>query len=135
MTKVYLAGKMEAVSLEKAQGWRSKVTNILSMHDIKTLDPCRRLHNFEDRYLKSIFELDLLDIRNADFIIADLENIGDIPSHGTSMELFYANYILEKPVIGFRSFKGKKHPFIEQVVTEFVSTPEKACDTLISKYI
>jgi len=135
MKQIYLAGKMEAVTLEAAKGWRDKVTKILETHDVKTLDPCRRIHNFEDRYLKRIFDLDLLDIRNCDFVIADLENISDTPSHGTSMELFYANYILKKPVIGFRSFKGKKHPFIEQVVTEFVSSPEDACDVLISSYL
>jgi nucleoside 2-deoxyribosyltransferase len=133
--KVYLAGKMEAITLEEAQKWRNKVKAILEPHNIKTLDPCRRIHNFEDRYLKRIFELDLLDIRNADVIIADLENIGETPSHGTAMELFYANYMLEKPVIGFRSFKGKKHPFIEQVVTEFVSTPERACEVLLEEYL
>lgn len=135
MKTVYLAGKMEAVTLAEAKGWRDKVTHLLSLHDVKTLDPCRRIHNFEDRYLKRIFELDLLDIRNADFIIADLEHIQDTPSHGTAMELFYANYILEKPVIGFRSFKGKPHPFMEKVVTEWVSSPEAACEVLIGEYL
>ena len=44
------------------KGWRDIATEILECMDVVTLDPTRRIHNFDKRYMKRIFELDLRDI-------------------------------------------------------------------------
>jgi len=131
---IYLAGPMEHVSNEEAQGWRQVATGLLSLHDIKTLDPCRRPHTNRQEEMRSIFELDLRDIREADLVLVNLNNPA-LAKHGTAMEVFYASYVLRKPVVAFKIEKGVFHPFFESIVTEWRSTVEKACDTIIAKYL
>ena len=87
---VYLAGSMEHVSLEEAKGWRDIATEILECMDVVTLDPTRRIHNFNKRYMKRIFELDLRDIQESDIILANLDN-PTVAKHGTAIEVFYAS--------------------------------------------
>jgi len=131
---VYLAGPMEHVSQEEAQGWRDHAKTILHMNSVITLDPCRRLHSFNVREMRSIFELDMRDINECDMILANL-NDPKIPKNGTAMEVFYASYILRKPVVAFKSDATTLHPFFESLVTEWRSDVFKACDTLIAKYL
>lgn len=131
---VYLCGPMEHVSLEDAKGWRDIATDLLSKADVKVLDPTRRIHNFEKRYMRRIFELDLRDIRESDFILANLDN-PKIAKHGTAMEVFYAAYVLQKQVVAFKSDPDIIHPFFESLVTEWRSTVDKACDTIIAEYL
>jgi len=130
---IYLAGSMEHVSIEEAKGWRSEATHLLA-HSCKILNPCRRLHSFEPKYMKRIFELDLRDIRESDLILANLDK-PEIPKHGTAMEVFYAAYVLKVPVIAFKSDANKIHPFFESLVTEWRSSVDKACDTILSEYL
>jgi nucleoside 2-deoxyribosyltransferase len=131
---IYSAGPMEHVSADEAQGWRSVVD--LQLGSIIThLNPCRRLHNFRPEEMKSIFELDIRDINESDIIIANLDNLKEIPRHGTAMEVFYASYVRRIPVIAFKSSKQHVHPFFESLVTEWRSTVEKACDTIKAKYL
>jgi nucleoside 2-deoxyribosyltransferase len=134
MRTVYLAGPMEHVSLEDAQKWRTIATTLLELANVKVLNPCRRLHNFERRYMKRIFELDLRDIRESDIILVNLCQ-PQIAKHGTAMEVFYASYVLNKPVIAFKEDPTVIHPFFESLVTEWRSTVDKACDTLITEYL
>jgi len=130
---IYLAGPMEHVSTYDASSWRNTATAMLKDHyDI--LDPCRRLHNFEKRYMKRIFELDLRDIREADILLVNL-NDPKLAKHGTSMEVFYASYTLGKPVVAFKAEHDHIHPFFESLVTEWRSTVDKACETLIEEYL
>ena len=131
---VYLAGSMEHVSLEEAKGWRDIATEILESMDVVTLDPTRRIHNFDKRYMKRIFELDLRDIQESDIILANLDN-PTIAKHGTAIEVFYASYVLRKPVVAFKADASTVHPFFESLVTEWRSTVDKACDTILSEYL
>lgn len=131
---VYLAGSMEHVSLEEAKGWRDIATEILESMDVVTLDPTRRIHNFDKRYMKRIFELDLRDIQESDIILANLDN-PTVAKHGTAMEVFYAAYVLRKPVVAFKADASTVHPFFESLVTEWRSTVDKACDTILSEYL
>jgi nucleoside 2-deoxyribosyltransferase len=131
---VYLAGPMEHVSKEDAIGWRTSAETILSFADVKTLNPCRRIHNFEQRYMKRIFELDLRDIQESDIILVNLDN-PSIAKHGTSMEVFYASYVLRKPVVAFKADASTIHPFFESLVTEWRSTVDKACKSIIEEYL
>ena len=134
MRTVYLAGPMEHVSKEDATGWRDKAKEILESMDVVTLDPTRRIHNFDKRYMKRIFELDLRDIQESDIILANLDN-PTVAKHGTAMEVFYASYVLRKPVVAFKSDASTVHPFFESLVTEWRSTVDKACDTILSEYL
>jgi len=131
---VYLAGPMEHVSKEDAMGWRDKAEFILWHADVITLNPCRRIHNFDKRYMKRIFELDLRDIQESDIILVNLDN-PTVAKHGTAMEVFYASYVLRKPVVAFKADASIIHPFFESLVTEWRSDVEKACDTILSEYL
>ena len=131
---IYLAGSMENVSAEYATSWRDTATELLSPSGVKILNPCRRVHSFRPEEMRSIFELDLVDIREADLLLVNL-NDPKIAKHGTAIEVFFANYILRKPVVAFKSSKDHMHPFFESLVTEWRSTVEKACDTIVSKYL
>ena len=50
--KVYLCGPIEAIPLAEANEWRKKATKLLS-DSCEILDPCRRLHTFEMKQMKS----------------------------------------------------------------------------------
>jgi nucleoside 2-deoxyribosyltransferase len=131
---VYLAGPMEHVSVDEAKGWRDIATQQLVLAGCNILDPTRRVHNFEPRYMKRIFELDLRDIQESDIILVNLDK-PEVAKHGTAMEVFYASYVLRKPVVAFKADASTIHPFFESLVTEWRSTVDKACDTLISEYL
>ena len=131
---VYLAGPMEHVSESDAKGWRDIATWQLNQADVYTLDPTRRIHNFEKRYMKRIFELDLRDIQECDLVLVNLDN-PTVAKHGTAMEVFYASYVLRKPVVAFKADASIIHPFFESLVTEWRSTVDKACDTIIAEYL
>jgi nucleoside 2-deoxyribosyltransferase len=131
---IYLAGPMEHVSIEDAKGWRDIATKLLQQADQKVLDPTRRVHDFQPKYMKRIFELDLRDIQESDLILVNLDN-PTVAKHGTAMEVFYASYVLRKPVVAFKADASTIHPFFESLVTEWRSTVEKACDTIITEYI
>lgn len=131
--KVYLAGPMENVSETEMHDWRLHAEAILERSDIQTLNPTRRRHRGEQKYMKRIFELDLLDIRNCDMVLVNL-NHESLAKHGTAMEIFYANYVLKKPVVAFKAELTRYHPFFESLVTEWRSDVYKACDTIIEEY-
>jgi nucleoside 2-deoxyribosyltransferase len=133
MRTIYLAGPMEHVSVEEAKGWRDIATQMLSS-SCKILDPTRRIHNFEKRYMKRIFELDLRDIQESDILLVNLDN-PTVAKHGTAMEVFYASYVLRKPVVAFKADPSIVHPFFESLVTEWRSTVDKACDTILAEYL
>jgi len=131
---IYLAGPMEHVSIEDAKRWRTIATDLLLQADQKVLDPTRRVHEFQPKYMKRIFELDLRDIQESDLILVNLDN-PTIAKHGTAMEVFYASYVLRKPVVAFKADASTIHPFFESLVTEWRSTVDKACDTIITEYL
>jgi nucleoside 2-deoxyribosyltransferase len=131
---VYLAGSMEHVTLAEAKGWRSIAEAKLNFADVATLNPTRRVHNFEKRYMKRIFELDLRDIQESDIILVNLDN-PTVAKHGTAMEVFYASYVLRKPVVAFKADASVIHPFFESLVTEWRSDVDKACQTIIEEYL
>lgn len=131
---VYAAGPMEQVSKGEAKGWRDDVTRILEMAGCKVLDPTRRLHTFQQKEFKKIFELDLRDIQESDIILVNLCD-PKLAKNGTAMEVFYANYILRKPVIAFKDDPKVKHPFFEQLVTDWASNAKDAAHKIIAEYL
>lgn len=139
---IYLAGPMEHVSKEEAAGWRNTAWDLFDYYNsiwgdttrINVLDPTRRVHNFEPRYMKRIFELDLRDIQESDIILVNLDK-PEIAKHGTAMEVFYASYVLRKPVVAFKADASVIHPFFESLVTEWRSDVNKACESIIEEYL
>jgi len=132
---IYLAGPMENVSEDQMTGWRKIATGLLIQDErVKILDPSRRRHSGEQRHMRRIFEMDLRDIREADIILVNL-NSEKLAKHGTAMEVFYASYDLRKPVVAFKEGITRYHPFFESLVTEWRSTVEKACETIIEEYL
>jgi nucleoside 2-deoxyribosyltransferase len=139
---VYLAGPMEHVSVEEASGWREQATKAFLRYNfshnddnlITILNPCRRVHNFDKRYMKRIFELDIRDIQESDIILVNLDK-PEVAKHGTAMEVFYASYVLRKPVVAFKSDASTIHPFFESLVTEWRSDVNKACETILNEYL
>ena len=124
---------MENVSVESAKGWRDIASyNLAGVY--KILDPCRRIHNFQAKEFKRVFELDLRDINESDVILVNLCDPA-IAKHGTAMEVFYANYVLRKPVVAFKDDPSVKHPFFEQLVTTWVSNIHDACEILQNEYL
>ena len=105
MYTIYLAGPMDAVTKEQQTGWRETCKMLVHDHDIKVLDPCRRSHE-DDLTHREIFELDMLDVEECDLIVADCRDYKK-PTFGTPCEIFYASYILKKPVIGWYDFEYK----------------------------
>lgn len=133
---IYLAGPMEHVSSAAATQWRDEVKAVISAtHDVKFLDPCRRIHSFDPREMKRIFELDIRDINESDLLIVNLDQMDKIPRHGTAMEVFYAAYVRRIPVIAFKSNKDHIHPFFESLVTEWRSDHLKAAETIMEHYL
>jgi nucleoside 2-deoxyribosyltransferase len=130
---IYLAGPMEHVSLAESVGWRITATNALS-DCFEVLNPTRRVHNFKPQYMKRIFELDLRDIQESDIILVNLDK-PEIAKHGTAMEVFYASYVLRKPVVAFKADASVIHPFFESLVTEWRSDVDKACETILNEYL
>jgi len=130
---VYLGGPMENVDHTVMTGWRNFAKNRFAPWRIKILDPCRRTHS-DPREYKRIFELDMKDLRDADLMLVNL-NDHKLAKHGTAIEVFQMNYHLRKPVIAFKSDPSVKHPFFEQLVTEWYSDVESAVQAVIQEYI
>jgi nucleoside 2-deoxyribosyltransferase len=124
---------MEHVSQAEAKGWRDYATANLGS-SCKLLDPTRRIHNWDNKTFKRIFELDLRDIIESDIILVNLCD-PKLAKHGTAMEVFYANYVLKKQVVAFKNDPAVKHPFFEQLVTEWAGDVQSACDIIKAHYL
>jgi nucleoside 2-deoxyribosyltransferase len=130
---IYLCGPMEHVSKEDATGWRDVAKQKLGL-ECNLLDPCRRIHSFKLEQMRTIFEMDLRDIRESDIILADLSN-PNVPKNGTAMEVFYAAYVLRIPVVAFKPDPTTIHPFFESLVTRWRSDVDKACETILEDFL
>ena len=124
MRTVYLSGPIMDECEGVAREWRKTALSLLK-DDFILLDPMRR--NFRDREVDSaneIVEFDLLDIKNADFILVNY----DKPSIGTSMEVFYASQNLGKFVIAFSPFSFVNcSPWMVKYCTKILPSLEEAC--------
>jgi nucleoside 2-deoxyribosyltransferase len=125
---------MENVSEHEMRDWRVVARQHFDRYEgITVLDPTRRRHTGDQKHMRRIFECDLMDIRNSDLLLVNLNN-DQLAKHGTAMEVFYANYVLRKPVVAFKEKITRYHPFFESLVTEWRSNVDKACETIIEEY-
>lgn len=136
MKKIYLAGPMDFATEEQQYAWRKQATNKLLKHGMDTLDPTRRPHDC-DLNIKEIFKLDLKDIEECELVLADCRQL-NIPTFGTSCEVFYASYILKKPVIGWydeHEPPSGKSVFQEVLYDRKFGSLNKALDHIIKFYV
>lgn len=137
---VYLAGKMERVSVEEMKGWRDKAEEYLTEVDIPVWNPTRRIpihtrlegHLEDERksmdMCRRIFKLDLQDIANSTVILADVRrSYGAEVGVGTCMELMFA-HTKNKIIILWADKKDTIHPFLEAIATEKCYTLNEALE-------
>jgi len=134
--QIYLAGQMDNVSSSDMNDWRRYTKKFWQGDDrIMILDPCRRPHttNLSER---EIMLLDLRDIDCADIILVDNRDLGK-PTFGTPCEVFYASYMLNKPVIAWNDGKktSRKSVFQRALFTNEFHSLEKALDHITEYYV
>lgn len=141
---VYLAGPMEDCSKDHMTGWREQATLVLSMADIESLDPTRRVP-FHDQLnaalqdvtktmntCKRIFKQDLQDIAESKIVLADVRrNSGR--GTGTSMEIMFA-HMKNKIIILWADEGDYIHPFYEAMATEKHYNLDDALEAVGSYY-
>lgn len=108
--KVYLAGPINGTSWDECHKWRKEAAASLSEHGIASLDPLSGKDVLEGSQeiigstkhfsYKEIIERDLWHVREADILLVNATR-DDCKYIGTTCEVFYANYVLKKPVIVF----------------------------------
>lgn len=119
MAKIYLAGPIFMCSDGDANDWRSRARDELEGH-FKILNPMiRDYRNVTDIAYREIVDLDKIDIRNSDIILANCTQ----SSAGTSMEIFYAHQ-LGKIVVAV--VDGQPSPWIKYHSTTIQPTLEDA---------
>jgi nucleoside 2-deoxyribosyltransferase len=126
--QVYLAGPMEDCTTEHMTNWRGTAAIALSLSDIETLDPTRRVSfhdqlgdNLQDvtktmNICKRIFKQDLHDIADSRVVLADVRRDSGRGT-GTSMELMFA-HMKNKIIILWANEGDFIHPFYEAMATE-----------------
>ena len=89
--KIYLCGPINMCTDEEANDWRTQVKdNPLLREYFQFLDPMiRDYRGVEQAAYREIVDLDKIDVRNSDIILANCTK----PSAGTSMEIFYAHQL------------------------------------------
>lgn len=95
--KFYLAGPIANVSVDEATQWRLDAQKGLAAYGIGVNDPNKRL--YRPGIEAEIITKDLEEIRKSDGVIAHVPL--DVSFHGTSMEIFFAAYVLRIPVYTF----------------------------------
>ena len=134
MKRVYLAGPIHGRTDEDCMDWREEARVLLyadgAANRLGVLDPMRR--DYRDQRegqletMREIIVLDKLDIRTADALLVRF----DVPSVGTSMEVFYAHE-LGKPIALVNASGATLPAWMKYHVTrDFLGLPE-ACEWLL----
>jgi nucleoside 2-deoxyribosyltransferase len=76
----------------------------------------------ESQSVREIVELDMDDINKCDAVLAHISQ----PSAGTSMEIFYAKYVLGKPVVVVNATGRPSTPWVSYFSDSVVDTIEDA---------
>lgn len=105
---LYLCGPINGCTDAEATDWREIVKSTWTG---KTIDPMARDYRgreLEPGIAAEIVAGDLADIQASDIILVFYEK----PSVGTSMEIFYAKFVLKKPVIVVNNSKTPLSPWL-----------------------
>jgi len=132
MKKIYLCGPIMWCSESESTEWRSQAKSLLG-DAFELLDPMRR--NFKDNEVDSaneIVEFDLQDVRDADILLVNYSK----PSIGTSMEVFYASYDLNKFIVAFSPFTFSDcNPWMVKFCTKILPTVNDAVTYIREHFI
>jgi nucleoside 2-deoxyribosyltransferase len=136
--KIYLAGPMDRVTKDEMCTWRKKCHQYFEyIENVELLDPTRRSHE-EKLNSKEIFVEDIRDVEEADMLLVDTRDLGK-PQFGTPCEVFYASYILKKPVFGWfdLEYDPRKHKriFQEVLLTNEFESLEIALEHIEENYV
>ena len=130
--KIYLCGPIMDETEGKAREWRQKARESLG-GDFNLLDPMRRI--FKDREVDSsneIVEFDLQDVRDADILLVNYTK----NSIGTSMEVFYASYVLHKFVVAFSQYSFQDcNPWMVKFCTKILPSLDEAARYIRDHFI
>lgn len=123
--KIYLAGKMNGLSLHEMSYWRTGIKN--KLEDVSELFNCHinvinpvDYFNFESKRYQSekeVEEFDLAHVRTSDIIVVNLKGLDT--SDGSKIEIHDANYHYKIPVIAFGDMElyESLHPWIKNRIT------------------
>ena len=121
-------------------GWRNKTKDFFAENggSIEILDPCRRPHS-EDCTLsdKEIFELDMIDVKRSDLLLADCRLHEGRSQFGTPCEIISASYFWNKPVIGwYNKDEGyrEKSVFQNVLISNMFPSLEEALEHILDFY-
>ena len=108
--KVYLAGPINGISWDECFKWRESASDLLAGYGIEALNPLsgkdvlqgsRKITGCTEYFTyKEIIERDLWHVRQADLVLVNATR-ADCKYVGTICEVFYANHVLDKPVVVF----------------------------------
>lgn len=140
MKTCYLIGPMDGCPDSIITPWRNETKEYFKNHIndglIRFLDPCRRPHT-ANLNPAEVFRLDLQDVRDSDFMLADIRYFAR-ENTGTACELFYASEILKKPTIGWLT-PDMKAPhirlFMSQIITRQFESLREALDHIEEYYL
>lgn len=118
-TKVYLAGPINGCTDDECITWRE---SLKSQYPFDFADPMKRdYRGKEEESFREIVELDKIDIRNCDAMIAMFVK----PSVGTSMEIYFA-HSLDIPVILIDQSDKPLSPWLKYHSSWVVKNPDSA---------
>jgi len=144
MKRVYLAGGIQGLGFSESRGWRDEATAIFASSGVEGISPLCLEGAVYDRLsggTKPEHESQLTyDIPGVNYIVwKDLEiikkcqgllvNIGR-PSWGTAMEIFYANHVLNMPVVCFGK-ADERSPWVLKHSVGVFGDLAPACDFLV----
>lgn len=113
---VYLCGPINGCTDDECKDWRAYAKSRLP----NTIDPMvRDYRGREADSYREIVELDKIDVRRCDFVLANCPK----PSVGTSMEIFYA-WEIGRPVVVVAD--GSISPWLRYHATKICPTVREA---------
>ena len=144
--KIYLAGYISGKHIKKCAEWRIKIREHYNRKcwDIKWLDPLngKEFAEITEDGLKSsvpaeaIFDRDLMSVKEADLVIANLETYGEArPPFGTHCELAWAGFEHKPIVIITKDINYIEHPFVKRMVSWIVPDVETLIKLRIINYM
>ena len=121
---IYLAGRMDGLSIEEAMNWRYNLKCEL-MEEFNVLIP---LYNTLDNQPHAMWGMDYFLLDKSDILIVNFDYEYDAPFIGTSMEIARA-YYQRKPIIIFSSKPWiKDNTTLKHHATFIVDSIDEAID-------
>ena len=143
--KIYLAGFISGTHIKECAEWRIKIREYYTRKawPIVFLDPLngKEFAEITEDGLKSdvpaeaIFDRDLMSVKQADLIIANMETFGETrPPYGTHCEIAWAG-LMNKPIVMITKDPNyTEHPFTKRMVSWIVPDVETLLESKVINY-